>query len=335
LTTPIGTLPAPPVPVRPPLVPPDAPDDLGAASGPASASDGGYAVALGARISASGCCGFGGGLSRCDARVRLGSRCRLGGAQLDLFELGGDRCLLLGQSLTHGFIGEALLLDLAEALHLGFGIGLQPGEQLLLVLDRLLLTSEFVASALEFLLRCLELVERTTPGIGDDIDEDIGLDLVLRCLHTGQQRNALGAAAGEPGDRHRLDVAAELVDPLLDGVGSAFHTDRCVLEHFEIRLGLEVGVCGSVGSIAGSLDLPGRLAGSVVAGLRDGIGRNDGADRHDRGEGGQQRSHGASETSENGTGGDAPMARTGVDRDGDGRDGSWHCRWVTGKVRRP
>ena len=97
------------------------------------------------------------------------------------------------------------------------------------------------------------------------------MHLVLRRLQTGQQRDAFGSARREPGDRQRLDVAAKLVDPLLQRLGSTFHPDRFVLEHLEIRLSLEVRVGGGIGTIAGSLDLACRLARGVVAGLCGGI----------------------------------------------------------------
>jgi hypothetical protein len=96
---------------------------------------------------------------------------------------------------------------------------------------------------------------------------------------------------------------------LFDGVGSAFHPDRFVLEHFEIRLRLEVCVRGGVGAVAGSLDLPGCLTGSVVAGLRGRVGRHDGTDRCDGRQCDQQRSDRAAETSETGPWADASMAR--------------------------
>ena len=99
---------------------------------------------VGVRVGGSSRCGLGRSLRRRDPGIRLGAGRRLGVAQLDLFEERETRGLLLREGLTHRLVGETLLFDLAEALHLGLGVVLQLGEHRLLVLDRLLLSCEFL-----------------------------------------------------------------------------------------------------------------------------------------------------------------------------------------------
>jgi hypothetical protein len=234
--------------------------------------------------------------------------------------------------------GQGIIPDPRRASP-GLGIGLQLSEQLLLIFDRSSLTSQFVLLDAELSLCGLELVDRAASGIGDDAGEDVGLDLILRRLQARQQRDSRGAAGGEPRNCQRLDVTAELVDSLPEGLGSTFHPNGFVLEHFEIRLRLEVRVGGGVGTIAGSLDLPGRLPGRVVAGLRRGIRWHDGGERDDGRHGDQQRCERAPQIPmtlvaalPQGATTALARARRSVGRGGDGRDGSGHCRSVTGKV---
>ena len=75
--------------------------------------------------------------------------------------------------------------------------------------------------------------------VGDDIDQDVGLHLVLRCLEAGQQRDALRTAGGEPRDSQRLDVASEPLDAILQDRLFGFQALLLILQHLEVGLCLE------------------------------------------------------------------------------------------------
>ena len=141
------------------------------------------------------------------------------------------------------------------------------------------------------LLGGLELVDRAGAGVRDHVDQNIGLDLILRRLQTGQQGDALGPARREPGDRDRLDVAAELLDAFFERLGAPFHADRLVLEHLEVGLRLEVRLRCGIGTVAGGLDLASGLACGVVAGLRGGTAGLRGSDRDGHRHDGEQHQH--------------------------------------------
>jgi len=113
----------------------------------------------------------------------------------------------------------------------------------------------------------IELVEGARPGVGDDVGEHVGLHLVLRGLEAGEQRDPLGSAGGEASDRHRLDIATEPVDPVLEADRFPLQGGRLVLQHLEIGLGLEERLRCSVGPIASGLDLAGRLLCGIVGHL--------------------------------------------------------------------
>ena len=216
---------------------------------------------------------------------------------------------MLGERLEYCLVGEALLLDFTQALHFGFGFVLQLREQRLLVLDCRLLVGEGLSLLLQFLLCSFELVDRAAADVRDHVDQHFGLHLVFRCLHAGQQRNALGAAGGEASDRERLDVAPKLVDTLFECVGAALHPDRVVLEYLEVGLRLEVGRSGRVGAVACRLDLPCRLASSVLAALGRGVGGYDRSKRDRRAEREQQYRERAAQASQ----ADAEAARMSVE----------------------
>ena len=277
LSMPGAALPSPPVPVRPPLDPPDAPPfGMTIAAGGSVVGYGFDRLAIDdlavgrlarGRLAADRDRGH----SSCrlaQPRIGLGPLGGFGRSPLIFQDLGSQRSLLFLQSLLHGLVLEPLLLDLAESDDLGLGFLLQRGEDVLLFLDRLTTGGQFGLLLFEIVTSLLVLIDSVGSVVRQHCDEYLGLHLILRGLHAGEQRDARSTAVDEATQRHALDVALQFLHGgrqlrLLDD-----ELGHVVLQHLEFGLGGEERLGRCVRPIARRLDLGHRLFRCIFTRLR-------------------------------------------------------------------
>ena len=95
-------------------------------------------------------------------------------------------CKLRGERELDGLVFETFFFNLAESGHFVLGPSLQPGEYDLLRFDIAFAFAEFDFVGVEFFLRTVVLVENVAPRVSQHVEEDLGLNLILRCLDAGQ-----------------------------------------------------------------------------------------------------------------------------------------------------
>ena len=202
------------------------------------------------------------------------------------------------------FTFEALFFDLAEPDDFVLCLSLEPGEHHLLRFDIAFAFAEFSLVGVELFLRDVVLVKDVAPRIGQHVDENLGLNLILRCLNTGQEWNARCTAAHESRNGHGLDVAPQEIDGGTQPLTFQLESDHIVFKNFKVGLGLEIGIRGCIGLLPGCLDLSGRALG---VGL---VGAHRGRDRENGREANNDQADASSQTSSNRPDNDPPTLRS-------------------------
>ena len=175
---------------------------------------------------------------------------------------------LLGQQrLADPLVLEALALDLLEVDDLRLGGGLQLLELLALGLHGSLVLGHLLLVGLQFDARLVVGVHGIGRGLGDDVHQDLRLQLLARLAIAGQQRDPGAATRHEAVDGDLLDRRPEGLDLLLQLSVLGGQPLGLVTEHLQFGLGGEEVGGGLVGSIAGGLDLLGGPLRRVVVGL--------------------------------------------------------------------
>ncbi len=196
----------------------------------------------------------------------------------------GGSSLLVGSDLAlafefalHGHVVEALLLDLGELDDFGLGVRLQTLELFAGTHRRFLLAFEVGALFVDLLHRSVEVVEFDGGCAACDGCLSVGGDAGVGLVEVDQEGDRT-ARVGEAALGVGLQTRSHRCRLCFDGGELLLGLDHLEVERVELRFGVEHGLSGRVGAIAGSLDLVGCSHGRRV--LRGGpAGDDDGADQ--------------------------------------------------------
>ena len=188
-------------------------------------------------------------------------RCGLGRLALGLL------ATLALELALHGFVLQALLLDLLEEHHLGLGVRLQLDRAFAELLGLGQLVVERLALVLDVVDGGGELVLVAEAGTHRGGVQHVAAGLVGVGARVAEQRHQLDAAADEAPHGDRGQGRAQLVRVGLERGEAFLGLGDLDLELVELRLRVEHGLGGRVGTVLGVDDLRCGLPGALLARL--------------------------------------------------------------------